>query len=175
MDYMNSKGWSNRRKLAELNSYGNADEDRLAIRRERQRLYDEAAESNRQAAEAQAASLAAEMCACTACGGTGRLPVPQAMRVVKALHNFGFHDHVVTKAEIAALASIAKGAPLPPGVGPISFSYGSVSPASGATSLPDPAPARPEAVEIAETPKPARKAKAAAEDQFTNDGFLIEV
>ena len=173
-DIYSSRGWKNRRKLAEINSYGNADAERQAIRAERARIYAEAEETNARAAEAYAALLAAEECACTACGGTGRLPVPKAMRVVKALHNFGFHDHVVTKAEIAALAAVAKGAPIPPGCVPVMFSYGSISPAPGHASRLEPAAV---AAETVEPPKPSRPAKVMkqTEDQFTADGALIEV
>ena len=170
-DIYSSKGWKNRRKLADLNRYENADEDRVAIRRERARIYQEADDVNAKAAEAQAASLAAAECTCTACGGTGRLPVPKAMRVVKALHNFGFHDHVVTKSEIAALAAIAKGESIPPGCVPISFSYGSISPTPGHTPRPESV-----AAETVESPKPAKQHKPVQDDAaYTLDGALIEV
>lgn len=93
------------------------------------------------------------------------------MRVVKALHNFGFGDHKVSKAEIDALAALAKGEPQPPGTPVISFSYGSVSPAPGHV------PPAVETVPTSEPPKPARGKKLPVEDasvSFLLDGALVE-
>jgi hypothetical protein len=174
MDQYNSKGWLNRRKLANLNRFENADEERLAIRRDRQRLYDEQAANAEASKAAYDAENAMAQCACTACGGSGRLEVPKAMRVVKALHNFGFGDHTVSKAEIAALAAIAKGDPIPPGCAPISFSYGSVSPAPDhLVSAVETAPS-----EVV-TPKPSKGKRSELSETrnvetVTHDGFLIE-
>lgn len=174
MDQYNSKGWLNRRKLANLNRFENADEERLAIRRERQRMYDAqdaAAEASKAAYDAENAMA---QCACTACGGSGRLEVPKAMRVVKALHAFGFGDHTVSKAEIAALAALAKGEPQPPGTPVISFSYGSVSPAPSTVSVlraPETAPV------AVEGTRPAKGKKPPVEDStqaFLIDGALVE-
>lgn len=172
MDQHNSKGWLNRRKLANLNRFENADEERLAIRRERQKLYDAQAAVDEAARVAYEAANAAAECRCPGCGGAGRLPVPQAMRIVKGLHLVGFHDHSVTAKEIATLAAIANGQPIPPGCAPISFSYGAISPAPGHV---------PPAVETVPAevtpPKPTKGRKPPVEDTATTfllDGALVE-
>ncbi|KQP26646.1 hypothetical protein [Methylobacterium sp. Leaf100] len=166
MEQHNSKGWLNRRKLSEINRYENADEERLAIRRERQKLYDEQAANAEAAKAAQDAALVESTCRCVACGGTGRTTITKAAGIIEAMHNFGFQGYKPSRQTVIALDAIAKGNPNPPGAAVVTFSYGSISPAPGHVSP---------SVEITpvavETPKAPTKGKKTV---FLSDGALIE-
>lgn len=173
----NVKGWLDRRETARSKQAHRNSDDKQAIRAERERMYQEQAEAGRQAAREREARLEAEMCQCTACGGTGRLTITKAMGVVEAMDRYGFGGYQPSKHAINALAHIARGEDAPPGSRIITFTYGSISPAPGRpesptqpveTIAPQTDPAR-----LDNVPQKPSKAKVKAVET-THDGFLID-
>lgn len=178
MTFINSKGWKNRRLVAETNAYENADEKVKAIRRDRAKIYAEAEEVGRLSAEAHAAVQAASQIPCSCCAGTGTVSAPTAAAMLEAWYHYHFSDRKPSKGTVAALLAIARGEPTPPGTTPPPFSYGMTRPTpaeSTATPRLDPEPVP--VSETVETPKPVKPAKGlkAAEESFTHDGALIEI
>lgn len=176
MDIYNSKGWKNRRKLAEINSYANADDERQAIRAERARLYADAEEVGRLAAEAQAAALTASRMPCPCCSGTGSVSAPTGAAMLEAWYHYHFSDRKPSQGTVAALLAIARGEPTPPGTTPPPFSYGMARPDPVQnTTTPRAEPV--EAVESVEPQKPTKRVKPVEDtsSQFTADGALIEL
>lgn len=168
MDLHETRGWKNRRRLADMKRADWQDDDRAAVRAQRERMKQEADAANRAATEAADAALTAAECRCTACGGTGMVRLEKAAAIVEALHSYGFQGYRPSKAMVAALDSIARGIEVPTNLPVIAFTYGSYSPApTGAVAPEPPASALVEPI--------AKPSKSSRRDSFTDDGALIEV
>lgn len=174
MDLYNSKGWKNRLRASAARAAEQNDDGKAEIRRVRAAIYQEQADADARALEAQRVALQAERCACPACGGSGLVTVEVAAGLLDAWFRYREQGYRPSQATIAALTDIANGRPPAPGAVVVTASYGMVLP------VPDMVrPAEPShpVTETVEPPKPSRPAKVAKqdEDQFTADGALIEV
>lgn len=173
-DVSETRGWKNRRKLAEINNYSNADAERLAIRAERARMYAEADAENERAAEAAAAAIEAARCTCSACGGAGSQTIVEAARIIDAMQRYNFAGYSPSQAVLAALTAMARGETPPPASPQITFTRGTVRPGAVGSIAKEPTTVTPKP--STRPTKPTKGAEAVEDDDaFTSDGALIEI